>query len=232
MNNEGWTHASVSNEPTSYINRNGTDGDVVRFLKDGTTVGSIGTGSGDLNINGPAGHSGIRFQASSVLPRWNGADTDGTMDLGYYDGTTTNRWKDLYLSGGVYLGGTGAANKLDDYEEGSGTIVVTGSSGGTAATSGNYEYTKIGNSVSVQFEFNCTSISGVTGYLRAALPFIGTNYAAGSVRLYNVTFDGSAFIGVDSNSAFLNFKASKTGAATTNILSTGFYYGEITYRTA
>ena len=32
-----------------------------------------------------------------------------------------NRFKDLYLSGGVYLGGTGAANKLDDYEEGTWT---------------------------------------------------------------------------------------------------------------
>jgi hypothetical protein len=28
------------------------------------------------------------------------------------------RFKDLYLSGGVYLGGTVAANKLDDYETG------------------------------------------------------------------------------------------------------------------
>ena len=39
---------------------------------------------------------------------------DAATDLGASGG----RFKDLYLSGGVYLGGTGAANKLDDYEEG------------------------------------------------------------------------------------------------------------------
>jgi hypothetical protein len=35
------------------------------------------------------------------------------------------RFKDLYLSGGVYLGGTGSANKLDDYEEGTWTPVLS-----------------------------------------------------------------------------------------------------------
>jgi hypothetical protein len=33
------------------------------------------------------------------------------------------RFKDLYLSGGVYLGGTVAANYLDDYEEGTWTPI-------------------------------------------------------------------------------------------------------------
>ena len=37
------------------------------------------------------------------------------------DLATTFRFKDLYLSGGVYLGGTGSANQLDDYEEGTWT---------------------------------------------------------------------------------------------------------------
>jgi hypothetical protein len=46
-----------------------------------------------------------------------GANADATHDLGY----SSSRFRDLYLSGGVYLGGTGAANKLDDYEEGTWT---------------------------------------------------------------------------------------------------------------
>ena len=41
----------------------------------------------------------------------------GAIDLG----NGNNRFKDAYLSGGVYLGGTGSANKLDDYEEGTWT---------------------------------------------------------------------------------------------------------------
>jgi hypothetical protein len=85
------------------VNRSTADGNILGFQKDGTTVGSIGTANGDLNINGPVGHSGIRFQASSILPRYNGADTDGTMDIGYNDGTAIHRWRDLHLSGGVNL---------------------------------------------------------------------------------------------------------------------------------
>jgi hypothetical protein len=40
-------------------------------------------------------------------------------------------FKDLYLSGGVYLGGTGAANLLDDYEEGTWTPAFTNIGTGT-----------------------------------------------------------------------------------------------------
>ena len=41
-------------------------------------------------------------------------NTDNANDLG----SSTKRWKDLYLSGGLYIGGTTSANFLDDYEEG------------------------------------------------------------------------------------------------------------------
>jgi hypothetical protein len=36
--------------------------------------------------------------------------SDAAIDLG----DSAGRFKDLYLSGGVYLGGTGSANHLDD----------------------------------------------------------------------------------------------------------------------
>ena len=59
---------------------------------------------------------------------------DNAIDIGKSDA----RWKDLYLSGGAYLGGTAAANKLDDYEEGTWTPVIadasTGGNTGTATT--------------------------------------------------------------------------------------------------
>jgi hypothetical protein len=68
-----------------------------------------------------------------------GVVKNGTIDLG----TTNYKFRDLRLSGGVYLGGTGAANKLDDYEEGTWTpaennLTFTVASG---------RYTKIGNLV-------------------------------------------------------------------------------------
>ncbi len=43
-----------------------------------------------------------------------GTNLDASLDLG----AAGVRYKNLYLSGGVYLGGTGSANYLDDYEEG------------------------------------------------------------------------------------------------------------------
>jgi hypothetical protein len=63
--------------------------------------GSVGVGVGDDNLY-PTNGSGSSTDAITAL------------DIG----DSAARFKDLYLSGGVYLGGTVAANHLDDYEEG------------------------------------------------------------------------------------------------------------------
>ena len=54
---------------------------------------------------------------------------------------------DLIVNGGVYLGGTGSANKLDDYETGSFTLSVN-TSGYTLIDTAGF-YTKIGRQVTV-----------------------------------------------------------------------------------
>jgi hypothetical protein len=82
---------------TANFNRLGSDGGIINFDKDGTTVGSIGTASGDLNINGGANHSGIRFQATGLYPLENGTVSSGEIDLG----AEGSKFKNLYLSGGV-----------------------------------------------------------------------------------------------------------------------------------
>jgi hypothetical protein len=102
-----------------HVNRLSTDGTIAEFSKDGTAVGSIGTQGGRLTIGD--GATGLRFAAdlNTIVP-WNTTTNllrDASIDLG----SGTQRFKDLYLSGGVYLGGTVAANKLDDYEEGTWT---------------------------------------------------------------------------------------------------------------
>jgi hypothetical protein len=109
------------------LNRKTSDGDIVDFRKDGTTVGSIGSVAGtNLSVTSDDGvlylggdQSGsVRAinNLGSGQPRLD-ARNDATTDLG----SSSNRFKDLYLSGGAYLGGTAAANKLDDYEEGTWT---------------------------------------------------------------------------------------------------------------
>ena len=119
--------------------------------------------------------------------------TDNNNDLG----SATKRWQDLYLSGGVYLGGTTSANFLDDYEKGTFTLNVGGSYlvplSGTVS-SYYAEYVKIGRVVHVFGQINGSSLqinSGTgTGYIifgTGALPFATTNNGGQSP---NETFTG------------------------------------------
>jgi hypothetical protein len=159
-----------------------SDGDIVEFQKSGTTVGSIGYVSTGLYIDGEAGHAGFRFGGLDVTPRRNGADVDATVQLG----TSTSRFKDLYLSGGVYLGGTGAANYLNDYETGTWTPTLSASGYTFSHASQIGLYTKVGNLVTVKLYMTVSYSSGsgtATGNIYG-LPFqIGSsqaNYGGGS----------------------------------------------------
>jgi hypothetical protein len=115
--------AVVTSNPSGYFGRLSTDGDIIKFRKDSTTVGSIGVvNSNNLFIQGDSTNSGLQCGTNTILPVQNGANASNTIDMG--DGS--NLWKDLYLGGGLYVGGTGSANKLDDYEEGTWTPTVIG----------------------------------------------------------------------------------------------------------
>lgn len=150
------------------LNTIDTDGSILEFYKAGTAVGSIATSGGDLTIfSSASGHGGVRFAASGMLPLDNsGALSDATEDIGQ----SNQRWKDLYLSGGAYLGGTGAANHLDDYEEGTFTVTVNGTSGGNNTA----YYTKVGNLVSWQYYTGAKTFTAVQAKI-TGLPFITTN---------------------------------------------------------
>ena len=120
--------------------------------------------------------SGIHLSTNRVLPaNENGSVSDNTEDLG----ASTYRWKDLYLSGGAYIGGTAAANHLDDYEEGTWTPVLSGSTG---APSINYgfrtgTYVKVGNTVIARWGMQLSTKSGGSGIAEVTgLPFSGKYY--------------------------------------------------------
>jgi hypothetical protein len=131
------------------LNRLSSDGQIVQFRKDGTTVGSIGTSGSNLAIHGAGSGddaTGLMFVSSAstqrIVPCQQGFTiNDGIINLGH----TSNRFKDLYLSGGVYLGGTGSANKLDSYEEG--TWIPSVDSGTNTVNTATY--TKVGRVVTV-----------------------------------------------------------------------------------
>ena len=157
------TATSTSTGGTLNVGRNTYDGPLTTFWKDGSTVGYVGTYGGDLTVG--TGDTGVRFIDSldTIVPISDSAGTsrDAAIDLGY----SSIRYKDLYLSGGVYLGGTGSANKLDDYEEGTWTpSPATGS-----WTVHSARYTKVGRLVNCSFKVTATT--GGTGGDITGLPF-------------------------------------------------------------
>ena len=106
----------------------------------------------------------------------NGADANAANDIG----STTNRWRDGFFSGGVYLGGTAAANKLDDYEEGNWTCEPRGgTTAGTFSSPAGHQactYTKIGRLVHVSIFLYATSFTGTGTFEIHTLPFAVVAY--------------------------------------------------------
>ena len=203
---------------TTLFNRLTSDGDITVFQKDGTTVGSIATRGGDLLIG--TGDTALRFSdGSSAITAQDitlNQGRDAAIDLGL-SGT---RFKDLYLSGGVYLGGTGAANYLSDVE--TGTWVPTYTASGTDFSSVTYNtlytkgtYIKIGNTVIVRGYIRTEAItvgSPTGGVLIGGIPFTSS---AGIATITDVRSRGSC-------SGF-NFAAQGPSLVTSNNSSSYFY---------
>jgi len=86
------------------LNRLSTDGEMQRFFKDGTQVGSIGTTLGRLYIGN--GDVALRFAGDlDFIAPWN-ASTNAARTDAISLGNAGNRFKDLYLSGNINVDGT------------------------------------------------------------------------------------------------------------------------------
>jgi len=93
-----------------------SDGEIIRFRKDGGTVGSIGTNNGSLFIVGDTSSgngAGLKFIDGSterIVPATSGGgEVDNLVDLGQ----STHRFKDLYLSGAANVGGVEVSDTDD-----------------------------------------------------------------------------------------------------------------------
>ncbi len=84
---------------------------------------------------------------------------------------------DIYSAGGINLGGTGSANYLDDYEEGTFTAEVRGASArASTPVTGQAHYTKVGNSVTVRMYFVNVNTTGASGTFQVTgFPFTATS---------------------------------------------------------
>jgi hypothetical protein len=162
---------NTSAAPVIIMNRVGnSDGDIALFRKDGSTVGSIAAKDGDIAI-GTSG-VGLRFgQNAGDSIRPHSMSTNGGKDNSLDLGSSGARFKDLYLSGGVYLGGTGSANKLDDYEEGTWTPTFITTSGTVSYTVQSGWYRKVGQLVFLAADVVASCTNSATLESIANFPF-------------------------------------------------------------
>jgi len=122
-------------------------------------------------------------------------------------------------AGITFNGDTAAANELDDYEEGTFTPTIVGT---TAAGTGTYSvqvgrYTKIGNTVRFQIYLTWSAHTG-TGNMRVAgLPFTNVNVANVQAPVAlgpsNLTFSNSISAFTSTNSTVVLLFTYATGAA-------------------
>ena len=106
----GTHNVTVDGDTALQLNRLTSDGNLITFYKDTSTVGSIGTVSGYLYVGGTAGNDAfLSFGADGVRPATSaGAARDAAIDLG----GSSNRFKDLHLSGGAYTNGITTTGNL------------------------------------------------------------------------------------------------------------------------
>jgi uncharacterized protein YcfJ len=184
--------ATVSGAEAARFVRTTNDGEIVRLVKDTTTVGSLGTNLGGLYI-ADAG-VGFRFDSGGTDDIIPCNATGGAADASINLGSSGARFKDAYLSGGIYLGGTGAANKLDDYEEGTWTPADVTFSTWTSPTF-TAVYTKIGRAVTINLRQTGGTIAASTvGRSLNGLPFSAGAFAVGSVSDGSVNNYGNCIV--------------------------------------
>ena len=191
-----------------FLNRRSSDGSIQDFRKDNTTVGSISAVSSDLAIfSSASSHTGLRLANGYIAPTNNsGTISDNTADLGI----SNYRFKDLFLSGGIYVGGTGSANHLDDYEEGIWTVSFPMTTSGSYTVRSGYAtgyYRKIGNTVTVALRFETQGESSPVGNIQiGGFPFTFTNTdPSGGLESFHYPILLRGYSASDSNmGAFVN----------------------------
>jgi len=204
--------------------------------------------AGTLGVGGAATFSGtvngLTLAPSASGNRWGvtaQVESNGVMEVGRYldfhstdgdtadygarldfDGTNIVSTNAFRMASGIYLGGTGAANKLDDYEEGTWTPAFAGTTGTYTGT-----YTKVGRLVYIRGYLNVTGgtpsagggsleitglpfnpLDGTTGNIMTSNLDIGsttyqvTSYAlpGSKVRLY-ASIDNTGWLAMAANSA-------------------------------
>jgi hypothetical protein len=186
--------------------------------------------------------------------------TSDSTSGGYFnrlgnDGEAIRLYRQGNLVGGVgvtstgayiTLGGTGAANTLDDYEEGNYTVAITMGTGtaAVASSSNKLSYTKVGRLVTIGGQFQVGSVSSPGGELQISLPFAcetntsGSNhFHVGTYRTYLIDTpnDGThpvIYTNPGSSAATLQWARDAAGSTNERATSGGYFMIGLTYMAA
>lgn len=165
------------------------EADQIKLFKNGSLHSKIKTGSNyleiynegsDIHLSTGEATTARRINFSGSIPSLKPFDSNTSeIDLG----TSSAKWKDLYLSGGVYLGGTGTANKLEDYEEGTWTpgLAFGGGTTGLTYVRQQGKYIKIGSLVYIQGHLLVSNKGTSTGQASVTgIPFPPSSTSSGT----------------------------------------------------
>lgn len=263
-----YTIAKINSEAARrryYFTATGGETSVSGTDDNGQTISFAANSEIEVSINGISIVQGVDYNTSAantvgglsalsagqvveiiVYERFVLTDTVSKRDGGTFsnnivvdgDLTVTGTVPSLTMTNGIYLGGTGSENLLDDYEEGTWTPAVA--QGTVSATTG--FYTKIGDMVTVSFGMGAFSDRTTATNVRVTgLPFSSLSGSAhiGSVlgRYVNsggdaiVTFQGGAenqlyFYTTNQN---VNYSAVNHDDLTS---SSAYFYVTHTYKTS
>ena len=137
---------------------------------------------------------------------------------------------DVTASGGVYLGGTAAANYLDDYEEGTWTPTNNSDATGTINSVGTY--VKVGRLVTVSATIVVTA--NFTGADFGGLPYQPEHNATYSSihGIYNAYCGNARYVSVNRVSSLITLRSSLTGTVSAPSTSDGTIRFTFTYQTS
>ena len=138
---------------------------------------------------------------------------------------------------GIYLGGTGSANLLNDYEEGTTSVQLRGVTEPATLLTATMYWAKINDRVSFQLGFENVNTTGYAGAVTiSGLPFANTSGARASLSVgtyFGATWTDTLFAYIGKGGATIELmdirsgttwvSANHTGGADTYIWVTGTY---------
>ena len=188
-------------------------GDDIQIYHDGSYSRIMESGGTGLVLDTTSTDTRITSDNSKVMGKF---IKDGAVQLFHNNSQKLSTASTgINITGGIGLGGTGSANILDDYEEGT----FTATAGNSVTLHSNYDrlkYTKIGNLVTITGQVRVNNDNSNAGFRITNFPFVhvgnteGEGHTFGAVRLYSWDVPSAAlyvgcFMAPSSSTAYVEY---------------------------